>query len=285
MSADDIPATDPPAADLCAADLSAARPAVAARLRAAGCVWAEDEADLLISAARGEAELSALVGRRAAGEPLEYVLGWAEFRGLRIAVDPSVFVPRRRTEFLAGQAVTLARPQAVVVDLCCGSGALAAALAAAVPGAEVHAADIDPAAVRCARRNLAAADGQVYQGDLFGPLPAGLRGRVDVLLANVPYVPTGEVALLPPEARDHEARVALDGGADGLEGLRRVVAEAPGWLAPGGRLLSEVSERQVAAATAAATTAGLTASVARSAEHGATVLVATRPAQQDPGPR
>ena len=149
----------------------------------------------------------------------------------------------------------------------------------------MHAADIDPAAVRCARRNLAAAGGQVYQGDLFGPLPAGLRGRVDILLANVPYVPTSEVALLPPEARDHEARVALDGGADGLEVLRRVVAEAPGWLAPGGRLLSEISERQVAAATAAVTAAGLTASVARSAEHGATVLVATRPAEQDPGPR
>ncbi len=280
MAADDIPATDPPAADP-----PAARPAVAARLRAAGCVYAEDEADLLISAARSKAELATLVDRRAAGEPLEYVLGWAEFCGLRIAVDLTVFVPRRRTEFLADQAVALARPGTVVVDLCCGSGALAAALAAAVPGAVVHATDIGPAAVGCARRNLAAAGGQVYQGDLFGPLPAGLRGRVDILLANVPYVPTSEVALLPPEARDHEARVALDGGADGLEVLRRVVAEAPGWLAPGGRLLSEISERQVAAATAAATAAGLTASVARSAEHGATVLVATRPAEQDPGPR
>jgi release factor glutamine methyltransferase len=280
MPADDIPATEAPATDL-----PAARPAVAARLRAAGCVYAEDEADLLISAARSEAELATLVDRRAAGEPLEYVLGWAEFCGLRIAVDPTVFVPRRRTEFLADQAVTLARPGTVVVDLCCGSGALAATLAAAVPGAAVHATDIGLAAVRCARRNLAAAGAQVYQGDLFGPLPAGLRGRVDILLANVPYVPSGEVALLPPEARDHEARVALDGGADGLEVLRRVVAEAPGWLAPGGRLLSEVSERQVAAATAAVTAAGLIASVARSAEHGATVLVATRPAQQDPGPR
>ena len=266
-------------------DIPAARSAVTARLRAAGCVYAEDEADLLISAARSEAELATLVDRRAAGEPLEYVLGWAEFCGLRISVDPTVFVPRRRTEFLAGQAVTLARPGAVVLDVCCGSGALAAALAAAVPGAAVHAADIDPAAVRCARRNLAAVGGQVYQGDLFGPLPAGLRGRVDVLLANVPYVPTSEVALLPPEARDHEARVALDGGADGLEVLRRVVAEAPGWLAPGGRLLSEISERQVAAATAAVTAAGLTASVARSAEHGATVLVAVRPAEQDLRPR
>src|SRR5450755_2256514 len=255
-------------------DTPAARPAVAARLRAAGCVYAEDEADLLISAARSEAELAALVDRRAAGQPLEYVLGWAEFCGLRIAVDPAVFIPRRRTEFLAGRAIALARPGAVIGDLCCGSGALGAALAGAVPGAGVQAADIDPAAVRCARRNLAAAGGQVYQGDLFGPLPAGLRGRVDILLANVPYVPTSEVGLLPPEARDHEARVALDGGADGLEVLRRVARGAPGWLAPGGHLLSEISERQVAAATAAVTAAGLTASVARSAEHGATVLVA-----------
>ena len=210
-----MPADDPPAA----------RSAVTARLRAAGCVYAEDEADLLISAARSEAELAALVDRRAAGQPLEHVLGWAEFCGLRIAVDPAVFVPRRRTEFLVAQAIELARPGAVVVDLCCGSGALAAALASAVEGAEVHAADIDPAAVRCARRNLAGLGGQVYQGDLFGPLPAGLLGRVDILLANVPYVPTGEVGLLPPEARDHEARVALDGGADGLEVLRRIKAD------------------------------------------------------------
>jgi release factor glutamine methyltransferase len=244
-------------------------------------VYAEDEADLLISAAGSDAELAALVDRRAGGQPLEHVLGWAEFCGLRIAVDPVVFIPRRRTEFLAGRAIALARPGAVIVDLCCGSGALAAALAAAVPGAGVHAADIDPAAVRCARRNLAAAGGQVYQGDLFGPLPARLRGRVDILLANVPYVPTSEVGLLPPEARDHEARVALDGGADGLEVLRRVAGGAPGWLAPGGHLLSEISERQMAAATAAVTAAGLTASVARSEEYGATVLVAARPAQQD----
>jgi release factor glutamine methyltransferase len=250
---------------------------VAARLRAAGCVYAEDEADLLISAARSEAELATLVDRRAAGQPLEHVLGWAEFCGLRIAVDPAVFVPRRRTEFLAGQAIGLARPGAVVVDLCCGSGALAAVLAAAVDGAEVHAADIDPAAVRCARRNLAATGGRVYQGDLFGPLPAALRGRVGILLANVPYVPTGEVGLLPLEAREHEARVALDGGPDGLAVLRRVAAGAAEWLAPGGHLLSEISERQVAAASEAATRAGLAARVTGSEEHGATVLIATRP--------
>ena len=253
------------------------REAIAARLRAAGCVWAEEEADLLISAARTASDLATLVDRRAAGQPLEHVLGWAEFCGLRIAVDPAVFVPRRRTEFLAGQAVALARPGAVVVDLCCGSGALGAVLAAAVDQAEMHAADIDPAAVRCARRNLAPAGGQVYQGDLFGPLPAGLRGRVGILLANVPYVPTGEVGMLPLEAREHEARVALDGGPDGLAVLRRVAAGAAEWLAPGGHLLSEISERQVAAATEAVTRAGLAARVTGSEEHGATVLIATRP--------
>ena len=107
---------------------------MAARLRAAGCVFAEDEAGLLIAAARNPAELAAMVGRRAAGQPLEHVLGWAEFCGLRIAVDPGVFVPRRRTEFLIGQASPLARPGAVIVDLCCGSGALGAALAAALAG-------------------------------------------------------------------------------------------------------------------------------------------------------
>ena len=250
--------------------------AIAARLRAAGCVYAEEEAELLISAAQTPAELATLVQRRAAGQPLEHVLGWAEFCGLRIAVDPAVFVPRRRTEFLAGQATALARPGAVVVDLCCGSGALGAALAAAVDRAEVHAADIDPAAVRCARRNLAAAGGRVYQGDLFGALPDALRGRVDILLANVPYVPTGEIGMLPPEARDHEARVALDGGPDGLAVLRRVAAGAAGWLAPAGHLLSEISERQVAPASEAVRQAGLTAQVSRSGEHGATVLIATR---------
>jgi len=140
----------------------------------------------------------------------------------------------------------------------------------------VHAADIDPAAVRCARRNLAAGD-RVYQGDLYEPLPAALRGRVDILLANVPYVPTGEVGLLPPEARDFEARVALDGGSDGLGVLRRVAAGAPEWLAPGGHLLSEISERQVAAGIEAATRAGLTARLDRSEEHGATVLIASWP--------
>ena len=126
---------------------------------------------------------------------------------------PGVFVPRRRTEFLVRQAAALARPGDVIVDLCCGAGAIGAALAAAVDRAEVHAADIDPAAVRCARRNVPGPWGHVYQGNLYEPLPGRLRGRVGVLVANVPYVPTGEIGFLPPEARTHEPRVALDGGA------------------------------------------------------------------------
>ncbi|MGD0238861.1 MAG: putative protein N(5)-glutamine methyltransferase [Streptosporangiaceae bacterium] len=249
-------------------------PVVVARLRAAGCVFAEDEAELLTAAARTPAELAVMVGRRAAGEPIEQVLGWAEFCGLRIAVAPGVFVPRRRTEFLVRQAVALARPGAVIVDLCCGAGAIGAALAVAVERAEVRAADIDPAAVRCARRNLPAS--RVYQGDLYEPLPAGLRGRVTILAANVPYVPAGEIGFLPAEARVHEPRAALDGGGDGLDVLRRVAAGAPAWLAPGGHVLSEISERQAAPAEAALAAAGLTVRVVSSDDLDATVIIGQR---------
>ena len=226
-----------------------------------------------------------MVDRRAAGLPLEHVLGWAEFCGLRMAVDPGVFVPRRRTEFLVRQAATLVRqaatgPGTVIVDLCCGSGAVGTALARAVGQAELHAADIDPAAVRCARRNVGAG-GQVYEGDLYEPLPIALRGRVDILVANAPYVPTGEIGLMPPEARVHEPRVSLDGGPDGLGVLRRVTAEAPHWLAPGGHLLFETSERQAPQAAETVIRAGLIPHVTSSAEMNATVVIGTRPASQD----
>ncbi|MGW1026553.1 putative protein N(5)-glutamine methyltransferase [Streptomyces sp. NPDC002577] len=253
---------------------------VVTTLRAGGCVFAEEEARVLVSAARTSDELAAMVDRRVAGQPLEHVVGWAEFHGLRIAVDPGVFVPRRRTEFLVRQAAARARPGAVVVDLGCGSGALGAAVAASQERVELHAADIDPAAVRCARRNVAAAGGRVYEGDLYEPLPAALRGRVDILLANLPYVPTDEIGLLPAEARVHEARVALDGGADGLDVLRRVAAEAALWLAPGGHLLVETTERQAPAACAAFAGCGLTPQVAASEELYATVVIGTR---LDPG--
>jgi release factor glutamine methyltransferase len=137
----------------------------------------------------------------------------------------------------------------------------------------LFAADLEPAAVRCARRNVATVGGHVYEGDLYEPLPATLRGRVDILLANVPYVPTGEVGLLPPEARVHEPRMALDGGADGLDVLRRVTAEAPRWLAPGGHLLVETSERQAPRAVETFARNGLIPRVARSEELNATVVI------------
>jgi release factor glutamine methyltransferase len=252
------------------------RSAIVTRLRAAGCVFAEDEAQLLIEAAGTPDGLAAMVDRRAAGEPIEQVVGWAEFYGLRVVVDPGVFVPRRRTEFLVRLAASLAwqagKRRPVVVDLCCGTGAVAAALASALPGTEVHAADIDPAAVRCARRNLAAAGGTVYQGDLFAPLPAALHGRVDILAANVPYVPSDEVGSLPREARLYEPLAALDGGGDGLDVLRRVAAEAAGWLAPGGGLLTETSERQAEQAAGIVAGHGLAARVTRNVELNATVV-------------
>ena len=249
---------------------------VVARLRAAGCVFAEDEARLLLAEAGSPAELDVLLARRVGGEPLEHVLGWAEFGGLRIAVGPGVFVPRRRTELLAEEAMALARPGAVVVDLCCGSGALGVAVATAVADVELHAADVDPAAVTCAAANVATVGGRAYAGDLFAALPAGLRGRIDLLLANVPYVPTDAIALMPPEARLHEARVALDGGADGLDVARRVVAEAPRWLAPGGSLLFETSEAQAPAALGTVAAAGLVARLVTDDDRGATVVVGTR---------
>ncbi|WP_415654102.1 methyltransferase, partial [Saccharomonospora xinjiangensis] len=130
---------------------------VVERLRAAGCVFAEEEARLLADAAADAEGLESLVSRRVSGVPLEHLLGWVEFGGLRVVVEPGVFVPRRRTEFLAESAAALAGAGSVVVDLCCGAGAIAAVVAARVPGVRVFAADVDPVAVRCARQTLAGA--------------------------------------------------------------------------------------------------------------------------------
>ncbi|RZS65732.1 release factor glutamine methyltransferase [Agromyces ramosus] len=261
-------------------------PALVARLRAAGCVFAEDEALLLAQAVEGRAdaadELERLVARRVDGEPLEQLLGWAEFGGLRILLEPGVFVPRRRTEALAAEAVRLAGAIAdegrapVVVDLCCGAGAIGAAVVDAVDGVELTAADVDPAAVLAARRNLEPLGAHVVAGDLFDALPRDLIGRVDVLAVNAPYVPTAEIAMMPPEARDHEARAALDGGTDGLDVHRRVAASAADWLAPGGHLLIETSRRQAPTTTALVTAGGLEARVVRDDELAATIVVGRR---------
>jgi release factor glutamine methyltransferase len=253
---------------------------VVARLRAAGCVFAEEEAAALLAAATGPAHLAALVGRRVAGEPLELVLGWAGFCGLRVAVVPGVFVPRQRTALLVEQAAALLRASsrsAVVVDLCCGSGAVGLAVATALGPVELHAADIDPVAVHCARRNVEPVGGRVHQGDLYAALPAGLRGRVDLLTVNAPYVPSAAVALMPPEARDHEPHIALDGGSDGTDLQRRVAAGARHWLAPGGTLLIETSARQAPRTAAAVEAGGLHPLVVQDDERDATVVVGTSP--------
>ena len=260
------------------------------RLRAAGCVFAEEEAALILEQAAlvepegRAAEADRLASARESGLPLEQVLGWAELGGVRVALEPGVFVPRRRTELMVATAVSFASAlpadhgPVVLLDLCCGSGAVAAAVAHALRASgtavDVTAADVDPVAVRCARGNLPGA--RVLQSDLVDALPDDLRGRVDVLTANVPYVPTAALALMPREAREHEPQVALDGGADGLEVLRRVAAAAPTWLAPGGSLLVETSERQQPAALAAMEDAGLAGTVRTDDDLGAVVVLGTR---------
>lgn len=253
---------------------------VVARLRTAGCVFAEDEAAALLAAAAGPGDLAVLVDRRVRGEPLEQVLGWAGFCGLRVVVEPGVFVPRQRSALLVERAVALLRGSGrapVVVDLCCGSGAVGLAVADALGPVELHAADVDAVAVRCARRNLARVGGSVHRGDLYAALPAAVHGRVDLLVASAPYVPSAAVALLPPEARDHEPRAALDGGPDGTDLQRRVAAGARSWLAPGGTLLVETSARQAPLTAAAVEAGGLRATVVRDDERDATVVVGTSP--------
>ncbi|ORI15750.1 putative protein N(5)-glutamine methyltransferase [Rhodococcus sp. 1168] len=241
-------------------------------LRSAGCVYAEDEAELLTAAFDG-VELEDMVNRRVSGTPLEQLLGWAEFCGIRIAVGPGVFVPRRRTELLVEQAASL--PIETVVDICCGSGAVGAALASELPGIELHCADVDPVALEFARINIASLGGQVHEGDLYAALPVNLRGNVDVVLANAPYVPTDEIGSMPSEARDHEPIVALDGGVDGLAVQRRVAADAPRWLVPGGHLLIETSALQAPETASLVREAGFDTHVVRSDELDATVVVGT----------
>jgi release factor glutamine methyltransferase len=252
---------------------------VTSRLRAAGCVFAEDEAQLILDESVTPSDLQRMVRARVAGVPLEQILGWAQFYGLRIAIEPDVFVPRRRTEYLIARAVDLVRARSrpvVVLDLCCGSGALGLALASVVGPIELVATDVEPAAVRCARRNVGAIGGTVFQGDLFEPVPADLRGRIDILLANAPYVPTDAIALMPSEARDYEPHVTLDGGTDGTQVLRRVIAGAATWLAPGGHLLVESSAAQAPALTNAIAARGLLPLVTRSDDFEATVVIATK---------
>ena len=229
---------------------------------------------MLVGSGRGGTALEVLVLRRVGGEPLETVLGWAEFAGRRLTVRPGVFVPRRRTELLARTAAAHCGPGSVLLELCCGVGPVAATVAAG----EIHLGDLDPAALACARLNVPS--GHTHLSDLYADLPADLRGRIDVVAANAPYVPTDRIELMPTEAREHEQPLALDGGLDGVDLQRRIAAEAPVWLAPGGVLLIETSPAQVSLTEQAMRAAGLSTEVLIDEDIGGCVVRGLRPGEQ-----
>ncbi|HSE93894.1 MAG TPA: peptide chain release factor N(5)-glutamine methyltransferase [Methylomirabilota bacterium] len=188
----------------------------------------------------------AAVGRRARREPLQHILGWEDFCGLRLAVTPDVLVPRPETETLVERALALLPPAGAiarrVIDVGTGAGGIACALAAARRDVRVVAVDLSEAASRLARRNVRAvgvADRVfVVVGDLF----AGLGPtRSDLIVSNPPYLPSAMLAGLAPEVAKHDPRLALDGGADGMHLIRRLVSEAPARLAPGGALALETA--------------------------------------------
>ena len=219
-----------------------------------GCIAPVAEADALIRASiGGVGAIDELVARRLSGEPLAWITGSVLFCGVRIQVDPGVFVPRPHTQPMARRAVTLLPATGIAVDLCTGSGAVAAVLGSAHPQATVLATDVDPVAVACARRNGVRA----LVGDLDEPLPASLLGHVDVLTAVVPYVPTEELAFLPRDVLANEPRRALDGGPRGTAVLARAAHAAGRWLRPGGSVLLELGGDQAGEVTDALEDAGL----------------------------
>lgn len=208
-----------------------------AQLRQAGCIAAEEEAGELVRAAGGDAErLRELVLRRCSGVPLAWLVGAVRFCGETVLVQPGVFVPRPQSERLALEAVARLPERGLAVDLCTGAGAIAVVLARRRPLARVVASELDPLAAACAKSNGV----EVFEGDMTASLPRGLRGRVDVVTAVVPYVPTGELRLLPRDVLAFEPRRALDGGEAGTVFLTRAVREAAVLLRPGGSLLLEL---------------------------------------------
>jgi release factor glutamine methyltransferase len=222
-------------------------------LAAGGFLSPEEEADALIAASRaGAGSIDELLARRLKGEPLAWVTGSVTICGVHVRIDHGVFVPRPHTEALARRATALLPEDGIAIDLCTGSGAVAAVLVAAHPRATVVGTDIDPAAVACARRNGV----EALEGDLDEPLASELRGRVDLITAVVPYVPTEELHLLPRDVRAHEPRHALDGGPRGTTGLVRAAETAARWLRPGGAVLLELGGDQAAVMTRTVTALG-----------------------------
>jgi release factor glutamine methyltransferase len=211
------------------------------QLSRAGCVAAEEEAEELVACAGGDQSLlRELADRRLAGEPLAWITGRADFGDQSVLVDPGVYVPRWQSVELAARAVARLPHDGKAIDLCTGTGAVAAVLRAARPAARIVATDCDTRAVACARANGV----EAYQGDLFAAVPDSFRGETDAVVAVVPYVPSTELHLLPRDTLQFEDASHYDGGPDGADLLRRVVVDAPGFLRPGGAVLLELGGDQ-----------------------------------------
>jgi release factor glutamine methyltransferase len=197
------------------------------------------------------------VARRALREPLQHLTGTAAFRFVELAVGPGVFVPRPETELLAGWAVERASEleHPVLVDLCTGSGAIAASLAQEVPSARVHAVELDAGAHAWAERNLAGTDVDLRLGDMIDAF-AELDGTVDVITCNPPYIPLEAFESVAPEARDHDPSLALWSGDDGLDALRVLEQTAARLLRPGGWVGAEHADVQGESAPAVFTATG-----------------------------
>lgn len=273
---------------------------IAARLAEAGVPTPDVDARLLVYHAtevagpQPEEVLDALVERRCRREPLQLVLGRTWFRHLELVCMPGVFVPRPETEIVAGLAIAAARrvTRPRVVEPCCGGGAIGLSVAVEVPHAQVVAADVDPAAVAACRINLerlragaagvpslaAGANVEVRVSDLLAGIDPALRGEVDVLVANPPYLPAADRATWEPEVRDHDPAHALVGGQDGHEVVEALLRDAAAWLAPHGTVVVEIDERRGGDATAAAAAVGLEAvRVERDLTGADRVLVAVQP--------
>lgn len=283
-SADPEPARgtdEPPAGAMASAQL-------VGRLRAAGCVFAEEEAQILARAARDRAQLEAWCARRVAGEPLEHVVGEVAFAGGTFLVGPGTFVPRRRSEYLVERVLHAvsapAGPSLTLVEMCCGVGAIGLSAAQELHRrgvrVDLHLADVDPIALHWAERNAhrtGLPSVRLHRGDLWSALPPELRGAVDVVMANAPYVPTSEMVLLPPEARLHEPVAALDGGPDGTDLHHRLADDASRWLRPGGVLVIETSDGQAAVTAGLLEAAGLRARIDRAPARWGTAVTGRRP--------
>ncbi|HWG73276.1 MAG TPA: peptide chain release factor N(5)-glutamine methyltransferase [Acidimicrobiales bacterium] len=215
---------------------------------------------------RADRYFESMVERRAAGEPLQYVLGRWGFRGLDLFVDRRVLIPRPETEQVVSVALGALDRRApgspTVVDLGTGSGAIAISVAVERPGTAVWATDVSEEALAVATANLAGTAGRaaagvhLVHGSWWSALPSELAGTVDVAVSNPPYISAGEMGNLDAVVAGWEPRQALEGGPTGLEAIERVIEGAPGWLAPGGALVVEIAPHQAGTARALARTAG-----------------------------